>query len=234
MSSHLDRRALHDIAHFGEAIGDPSRAAILVALLGGVARPASELARAAGIAPSTATSHLKHLLGAGLLVVREQGRHRYYALAGEHVANAIESAGALHLRRRPRAPAGADPIVVARVCYAHLAGRLAVALWRRAKEARWIDWSETGITLLPEGRAAFAARRLDLDPGPLSGRACLDWTERVPHVSGRLGVAVCDALLAAGWVRRAADTRALRITARGLEGLDALGVRHAWYAPSSK
>ena len=227
MRSDLDRRARYDLAHFGEAIGDPSRAAVLVALLGGVARPASELARAAGVAPSTATSHLQHLLRAGLLVVRKQGRHRYYALAGEHVAHAIESVGALH--PRPRAGASADPIAVARVCYAHIAGRLAVALWERAKQARWIDWSETGIKLLPAGRDALAARRLVLDPSPLSGRACLDWTERVPHVSGPLGVAVCDALLTAGWVRRASDSRALRVTARGLEGFGALGVRHhAW------
>ncbi|APR81321.1 Transcriptional regulator, ArsR family protein [Minicystis rosea] len=227
MSSHLDRRARYELAHFGEAIGDPSRAAILVALLGGVTRPASELARAAGVAPSTATSHLQHLVRAGLLVVRERGRHRYYEIAGEHVAHAIESVGALH--PRPRARAGADPLAAARVCYTHLAGRLAVTLWARAKQARWIEWSETGIHLLPEGLDALAARRLVLDPASRSGRACLDWTERVPHVSGPLGVAVCDALFAAGWVRRAPDSRALRVTARGLEGLDALGVRrHAW------
>src|SRR4051794_34774240 len=96
MTSPIDRRASYDLAHFGEAIGDPSRAAILVALMGG-AKPASELARIAGVAPSTATSHLNRLSEAGLVVVRAQGRHRYYAIASPPVANMVESIAALDL-----------------------------------------------------------------------------------------------------------------------------------------
>src|SRR5579859_1158506 len=88
--SPIDRRSCYELAHVGDAIGDPSRAAMLVALMGGVAMPASELARVAHVVPSTATSHLRRLMQAGLVVVRAQGRHRYFALSGAHVAEAVE------------------------------------------------------------------------------------------------------------------------------------------------
>ena len=50
-------------------IGDPTRAAMLGALLGGEALPAGELARRAGIAPATATSHLAGGAGAAIASV---------------------------------------------------------------------------------------------------------------------------------------------------------------------
>jgi len=216
----LDRRARFALAHFGDAIGDPSRAAILVALMGGTARPASELARVAAIAPSTATSHLRHLVEQGLIVARPRGRHRYYELAGEPVAQALEAlvAGGL---RAPAVRAGDDRMAVARTCYAHLAGRLAIAFWARAVEQRWVRWSPSSVRLLPAGHAALAHLQL---PPALAGRPCLDWTERVPHVAGPLGTALCASLLSHGWLARVPDTRALRITARGRDRLRTLGV----------
>src|SRR5205814_9511676 len=42
-------------------LGDPTRAAMLDALMDGQARPAGELARKAGVAPSTAPAHLARL-----------------------------------------------------------------------------------------------------------------------------------------------------------------------------
>jgi DNA-binding transcriptional ArsR family regulator len=219
MDSAVERRARYELAHFGEAIGDPSRAAMLVALIGGAARPASELARAAGVAPSTASSHLAHLLDAQLVVVRPQGRHRYYALASPEVAHAVESL--VTLRAPPRRMHTDDVLANARTCYGHLAGRLAVAFWSRARDARWVRWTDGGIALLPRGRDAFLPHA-DL---PLAGRPCIDWTERVPHVSGPLGVRVCEAFLAERWLARARGSRALRVTPRGEAALARLGVR---------
>jgi DNA-binding transcriptional ArsR family regulator len=219
MASAIDRRARYELANFGEAIGDPSRSAILVALMGGVARPATELARVAGIAPSTATSHLARLLDAGLLVVHAQGRHRYYALAGPEVAHAVESL--VTLRAPPRRMMSDEALAKARTCYGHLAGTLAIAFWTRARDARWVRWTDGAVALLPRGRDAFL-RDANL---PLAGRPCIDWTERVPHVAGPLGVATCDALIAAGWLARAKTSRALRVTARGAERFAELGVR---------
>jgi DNA-binding transcriptional ArsR family regulator len=228
VESSLDRRARYELAHFGEAIGDPSRAAMLIALMGGAARPASELARVAGVAPSTATSHLQRLEAAGLVVVRAGGRHRYYSLSGPHVAEAVEriAVGAPNAGAQRRLEAHRDGLALARTCYGHLAGRLAVAFWARSKEARWVRWSDAAVTLLPRGRDVLARHGLIQQmETPRTGRPCLDWSERVAHVSGPLGVAVCDALLDRGWVARAGESRALRITTRGDERLRALGVR---------
>jgi DNA-binding transcriptional ArsR family regulator len=227
VDSPIDRRARYDLAHFGEAIGDPSRAAMLVALMGGTARPASDLARIAGVAPSTASSHLQRLEAAGLVVVRPYGRHRYYALAGAHVAQAVESIAtgtAANGQKPRRGPAPDDALALARTCYGHLAGRLAVAFWARAREARWVRWSDAAVTLLPGGRDTFARHGLLRDARTHIGRPCLDWSERVPHVAGPLGVALCEELLARGWVARNADSRALRVTTRGDDRLRALGV----------
>jgi len=229
VSISVDRRARYELAHFGEAIGDPSRAAMLIALMGGVARPASELAREARVAPSTATTHLRGLVDAGLVVVRAQGRHRYYALAGTHVADALEhvvtfDARAAPSRRAPARPPVDDALARARTCYCHLAGKLAVAFWERCVEQRWVQWGDAEVTLTARGHDAFARGGLVVDAS-LAGRSCLDWSERVPHVSGRLGVAVCDAMLERRWLKLIAHARELSVTPRGADRLAALGVR---------
>jgi DNA-binding transcriptional ArsR family regulator len=228
-----DARFRYDLANMGEAVGDPSRAAMLVALMGGVALPAAELARAAGVAPSTASEHLHRLTAAGLVVVRAQGRHRYFELAGPQVADAVERLATLAARTVPRPRRVPDEaLAFARTCYAHLAGRVAVAFWAHARERAWVEWTDAAVTLLPRGQAALARRGLLADAAlPIAGGACLDWSERVPHVSGRLGVALKDALLARGWVKsrrpekEGESTRALRLTVKGEEGFAGLGVR---------
>lgn len=229
MVSPIDQRARFQLAHFGAALGDPSRAAMLVALMGGVSLPASELAQIAGVTASTATSHLRGLLDAGIVAVRAQGRHRYYKLANQDVASALEQFASLGLKGVPqqqqRSPSE-DAIAIARTCYSHLAGRVAVAFWTRARQAGWVAWDDDLVSLLPKGRLALTKQALLVDaPEVLSGRSCLDWSERVPHVAGRLGIAVCDALIAHGWVKRKSNTRALRVTAHGEDGLHALGIR---------
>ena len=75
-----------DIAPVAALIADPTRAAILTALLGGRALAAGELARLAGVSAATASAHLARLLDGGLVDVLRQGRHRYYRLAGHEVA----------------------------------------------------------------------------------------------------------------------------------------------------
>jgi DNA-binding transcriptional ArsR family regulator len=230
MAAPIDQRARFQLASLGDAMGDPSRAAMLVALMGGVALPASELAKSAGVAPPTATGHLRHLLEAGLIAVRPQGRHRYFTLADDRVAAALEDLAALGLEN-PRRSVSDDAVSVARTCYSHFAGRIAVEFWRRAVAMAWVEWTEPAVRLLPKGLAALTAQGLLTDaPRVLTGTTCLDWSERVPHVAGRLGVAFCDDLIARGWVRRVAGSRALRLTVRGQEGLRLLGVR--WRSPS--
>src|SRR5262249_11553099 len=96
------------IASSAFLIADPTRAAMLIALGDGRARPAGELAYAAGVTAQTASSHLAKLLAGGLLAVESEGRHRYYRLSGSHVALALETLATIgsgeFLRRKPLSP----------------------------------------------------------------------------------------------------------------------------------
>src|SRR5262245_19674047 len=118
-----------DISIIAALIGDPARANMLMALMSGLALTASELAREAGVTASTASGHLAKLSKAGLITIERSGRHRYIRLADPDVALAIEglipvAARIGHMRTRP-GPRDAE-MRMARSCYDHLAGRLAV------------------------------------------------------------------------------------------------------------
>src|SRR5580765_6175459 len=120
------------LAPVAALIGDPARANMLSALIGGGALTARELAEEAGVTPQTASSHLSRLERGGLLVAVKQGRHRYFRLAGADIAAMLESimgvalrTGDTRLRPGPRGPA----IRHARICYDHLAGEMGVALY---------------------------------------------------------------------------------------------------------
>src|SRR5689334_9614792 len=120
-----------DIARIAALLGDPARANMLTALLGGVALSAGELAREAGVTAQTASSHLAKLSQGGLVLARRQGRHSYYALSGPEVGEVLEGlmgladkGGLKRARPGPREP----ELRRARVCYDHLAGDLGVAM----------------------------------------------------------------------------------------------------------
>jgi hypothetical protein len=51
--------------------------------------------------------------------------------------------------------------------------------------------------------------------------ACLDWTQRQPHLNGALGAAVTARLLELGWIARGPSRRAVRVTGPGRDGLAA-------------
>src|SRR5436309_1094082 len=84
-----------DMAAIAALVGDPARANMLCALMDGRALTASELAYAAHVTPQTASGHLGKLARANLIVPAQQGRHRYFKLAGAHVAAMIESISAV-------------------------------------------------------------------------------------------------------------------------------------------
>jgi DNA-binding transcriptional ArsR family regulator len=228
--------ATYPLAAVAELIGEPARAAILVALSDGLAWPAGELARTAGISAQSASGHLSKLVGGGLLSVQSQGRHRYYRMASPEVGHAIEALGAISTNPpRPDAtrPREASALYELRSCYDHLAGRVAVDL-ARALEASGVirPWGERDYDLGREGRAWF--ERLGVNADALRdsrrsfARRCLDWTERRPHLAGALGAALLSRLLALRWMARLPNTRALRITHRGAQELERrLGIRAA-------
>ena len=217
--------ARHDIAELCELLAEPARVAMVLALMDGGARPAGELARAAGITAQTASSHLGKLLAGGVLAVARQGRHRYYRVANVGVAQAVEALG---VARPPRCSRGVEarerPLALARTCYRHLAGKLGVALRERLEAAGFIVGVGDAYELCPLGvkRLAPLLSREPAGAEVLTGKRCVDWTERQFHIGGPLGQALTTALFDEGWVRRVAAGRELRVTTAGERGLSAL------------
>ena len=217
-----------DIAPLAALVGDPARANMLTALMGGRALTASELAREGGVSAQTASSHLAKMGEAGLLARRKQGRHRYVALASDEVARMLEAmmgvaAASGHSRTRtgPREPAMRD----ARACYDHLVGTQAVALLdaltaRGALEETTDADGDADLTLTADGAALFEDFGIDLATlrrarRPMC-RACLDWSERRFHLGGGLGATLLTSLYDRGWAKRENGTRVVRFTNHGL------------------
>lgn len=209
------------------ALAAPQRLAILHRLLEGPAA-VSELVDALGESQPNVSNHLAILRGSGLVASEASGRRSSYELAGPTVAQLVESLTALAGSRgtdtRP-VPA----LTAARTCYDHLAGRLGVDVYDALMRSRAL--SPTGadrgdVGLGAKGREAFRALGVDLDHAVASRRrfayACLDWTERRAHLGGALGAALCQRMLALGWIARRPGTRAVRLTPAGRSGLSPL------------
>ena len=216
-----------DISHVAAAIGDPTRARMLLALLQLPAMTAGELAKEAGVAAQTASGHLRRLGDAGLLTVVSQGRHRYFRLANDEAAGLIEtmlgfSARAGHLRTRP-GPRDAEMRRV-RTCYDHLAGEIAVGLFSRLEALGAFVHRGGALDLTSIGLEQFGI--VGIDPSRMQNgraatcRACLDWSERRHHLGGRAGALLLQHSLDLNWIRR--DGRRVELTQVGEVGLRGL------------
>jgi DNA-binding transcriptional ArsR family regulator len=221
------RRSLDpNIAEVAALIGDPGRAAMLLALLDGRDLAASELASVAGMTPQAATAHFKKLVAAGLLVGRSDGRHRFFRIASAQVGHAIETLATIARPAKIVALGQSttlERLRAARSCYDHLAGRLGVAVTDRLIERKAIALIGHDFTLGARGREIFGELDIDLDDVRSErrrfARACLDWTERRPHLAGSLGARVLDTFVRKRWVTRNSTDRALRITPDGAREL---------------
>lgn len=215
-----------DMAAIAALVGDPARANILYALLDGRAFTAGELAYAAHVTPQTASGHLAKLAAARLITLSQQGRHRYYGLAGPHVAGMLESIMAVAAISPPRCrPMKIDERMRnARMCYDHVAGRLGVGLtdWLHAHDH--VEFSDDGGALTAAGEAFLRDFGVDIgDPRRsrrIFCRPCIDWSERRPHLAGAVGAALAARLFALGWIARVRDGRALVITPSGRRNLE--------------
>src|SRR6516162_2016174 len=136
-----------DIAQAAALIADPTRAAMLRALVAGRPLAAGELARLAGVSAATASFHLAKLSEGNLIEVARQGRHRYYRLAGHEVAAALEALGPISPAlpvRSLRQSREAVSLAVARTCYDHLAGRAGVGLLDSLLTSKSLDRTDRG------------------------------------------------------------------------------------------
>jgi DNA-binding transcriptional ArsR family regulator len=224
MDSHDVPTGSGDLAALAGLLADGTRASFCLALLDGRAWIATELARHAGVAASTATEHLNLLVAGGLLAQERQGRHRYVRLAGPGTAEMIEGLAAM-------APARTDParslravsrdraLSRARTCYDHLAGALGVAVTDAMTNQALLNW-ENGLTLTTDGLAWLAGLGLTLPAGSRPPvRSCLDWTERRPHLAGTAGALLCRHAFEAGWITRIGTSRAVLVTSAGQRAL---------------
>jgi DNA-binding transcriptional ArsR family regulator len=212
-----------DFAAVGRLLSAPARSAILDALLDGREHSAGELAQVAGVATSTTSEHLQALVGGGLVRQRRSGRHRFYSVTDERVAEALEVLGQLCPDmpvRSLRESRARDALQVARTCYDHLAGQLGVALHDAYVECGWLDDGSLAVT--DRGRRGFQSAGVAIEE--LEGgrrrltRPCLDWTERRTHVAGALGAAVAIRFFELGWIRRRPADRGLVVTQPGARG----------------
>jgi len=210
------------IARIAALIGDRARADTLTALMGGQALTATELAEVAGVTKPTMSAHLARLLEGRLVSVESQGRHRYFRLADDDVAEVLESimgvahrTGAVRLKSSPREPA----MRKARVCYDHLAGELGVFAFERFQKRRFFVHGDEGLQLSAAGERFCTHLGVDLASRGASRRpacrACLDWSERRHHLAGAVGAAFLDRLYALGWAKRERDSRVVRFSASG-------------------
>ena len=209
-----------DIASLAAMIADPSRAKMLTALLGGRALTATELALEADITAQTASNHLAKLLEKELLVVRKQGRHKYFQLAGEHIARLLENLMVLSHNITSIKTGPNDPsLKVSRVCYDHMAGEVAVALYDALLKQGFILDNIDHCTLSPAGERFFISLGADLTTITTKSRPicrpCLDWSERRSHLAGTLGQWILNDALQKGWAERDLVTRAIHFSPRG-------------------
>ena len=192
-----------------------------LALVGGEARPAGELASRAGVSAQAASNHLARLVAGRILRVEQQGRWRYYRLGSAEVGHAVEAL-AVVAPLRPGALNGlADAATLrlkeARTCYSHLAGRLGVAIADALTAEGWLEDNGFAYRVTPLGARSLSALGIASNGrrSPETARRCLDWTERRHHVAGPVGTGLAELALARSWVRRLRDTRALLVTPAG-------------------
>jgi DNA-binding transcriptional ArsR family regulator len=212
------------ISRIAAAIGEPARARILYCLMDGHARTSTELSVVAEVTPSTASVHLNRLKIAHLVKVLVQGKHRFYSLEGPDVASALEGLSVLAGGSRDKfVPSTPSRLRAARTCYDHMAGTAAVLLHDRFKALGWLSARSNGsdnvYDLTSDGTKAFEALGIDIKATRMLRRrfacACLDWSERRPHVGGALGAVFLTVALKREWVVQDLDSRALRVTSLG-------------------
>ena len=202
-------------------IGEPARAKMLWNLLDGRAYTASELAIVADISGTSASNHLAKLLGADLLKVEKQGRHRYFSFSKPEIAYVVESLASLsgHSSKKMENEIALPGIKYCRSCYDHLAGRVGVKIAEALEKRKAIRKHLNSYLVTNSGWELLAGLDIYKDEmmknrRPLT-RQCLDWSERRPHIAGQVGAMLLNTMLEKSWFKRMTFSRELIITTKG-------------------
>lgn len=215
------------ISRVAGAIAEPARTKMLCSLMDGHARTSTELAVIADVSASTASAHLARLKEDGLIKLHTQGKHRYFSLADAHVAQAIEALMVISRNAQTQFVSTAPSrLQLARTCYDHMAGSLAVQLHDYFIDAGWLSIPVAGdrtYQLSVEGEKAMTGLGVEIETVRAQRRrfacSCLDWSMRRPHLAGALGAAVLQAVISRKWVIQDLDSRALALTPKGRKEL---------------
>jgi hypothetical protein len=183
----------------------------------------------AEVSPSTASVHLARLREQRLIKVIAQGKHRYYSLDDPRVAAALEALMVVAgVARKEFVPSTPERLRMARTCYDHMAGRIAVSLHDHFHEMKWLTTATSGpdaYDVTQDGAKVLSALGIDIEATRALRRrfafACIDWSERRPHVGGALGAAFLRVALKRKWIAQDLDSRALAITRLGMRELRA-------------
>ena len=201
-------------------IGDHVRAKMLTVLMGGRAFIAIELVGAAGIIKQTGSTHLRKLLDARFVAMEAHGRHRYFRIADEEVAQLLEEFMSFSVRARTCTTGPKDQALrKARVCYDHLAGELGVLLYAGLSQRHAFDFNGTTVSLSAAGERLIAELGIDASAVRSQKRAacrvCMDWSERRHHLAGAVGAALLARIIELGWAVRDKSSRAINFRPHG-------------------
>ncbi|MCU4989576.1 metalloregulator ArsR/SmtB family transcription factor [Bacillus cereus] len=221
-----------NISYIAKLIAEPTRAIILDCLMNNQALPASELAYMAKVSHPTISSHLSKLVEGNLLTVEQHGRHRYYRLANQEVAEVIEKLGTIAPIAQVRSLNQSNQLKqvrYARTCYDHLAGKLGVEITEKLLASEFIILEEGEYIVTEQGKRWFLNFGINIETAEIKRRVfakpCLDWSERRYHISGWLGSAIAKLFFEQEWITKTDKTRAVHLTKKGMKLLkDQLGI----------
>ncbi len=157
------------------------------------------------------------------MIVRKQGRHKYFQLHDRDVAELLEKL--LNITSNidsPKSVTGpSDPrLRRARICYDHLAGEFGVDLYDSLVLNKLIIDKGNETIITAQGESFFHDLGVNFEDFRRSKRplckSCLDWSERSNHLAGHLGQWVLTDLLNKGWASKDLDSRAILFTQKGL------------------
>ena len=219
-----------NIYNITAAIADPVRLSIMIYLIRGQASY-GQLQQHLDVSQSNLSNHLGILYKANLVNKISNGRRNSYEIASADAAQLIELLQNLQ-KAKPNTKPPVKKIALARTCYDHLAGKLGVSIFNSLVENNAIIYDSPiidpayfskDISLGINADRTFKALGVDLakiTTGPRKyAYACLDWTERRPHLAGTLGAAVCDSLMEQKWLARNDEKRVILITDKGQRSL---------------